>query len=55
MTERGEGRANSWLMRASTLGQERRPRGIVAAARALFGHSAHLWMWDEPSLREALR
>jgi SAM-dependent methyltransferase len=55
MTERGEGGANSWLMRASTLGQERRPRGVVGFARALFGHSAHLWMWDEPSLRESLR
>lgn len=55
MIEGGEARANSWLMRAAYRGLERRPRGIVAAARALFGYSAHLWMWDETSLHQALQ
>ena len=42
-------------MRATRLGAERHPHGLAARLRALFGHSVHLWMWDEPSLAAALR
>jgi SAM-dependent methyltransferase len=55
MVDRDEPEANSWLMRAAHLGVEQRPRGLQAFARTLFGHSAHLWMWDEGSMSEALR
>ena len=36
------------------LGTKRRPRRIMDRLRATFGNSAHLWMWDEGSMREAL-
>jgi len=52
---RGDAEANSWFMRASTLGAESRKRGAVGTLRAALGHNAHLWMWDEPSLTAALR
>jgi hypothetical protein len=55
MIENGDGRANAWLMRVCHLGMEKRPRGLRGLARALFGHSAHLWMWDRQSMTEALR
>ena len=47
--------ANAAFMRSCHLGTERRLRGIVGMLRAHFGNSAHLWMWDEPSLLRALR
>jgi Methyltransferase domain len=39
------------LMHDSWLGVEDRP----SALRAIFGNSAHLWMWDESAMREQLR
>ncbi|MGZ5106117.1 MAG: class I SAM-dependent methyltransferase [Usitatibacter sp.] len=39
------------LMRDSCLGAEER----ASAVRAIFGNSSHLWMWDEPAMREQLR
>jgi hypothetical protein len=39
------------LLRDSCLGLEERP----SALRAIFGNSAHLWMWDEPAMTEQLR
>jgi hypothetical protein len=33
---------------------EMRPRGVLGVLRRHFGNSAHLWMWDEPSLVRAL-
>ena len=38
------------FMRDSGLGHVRRP-----GLRALFGNSAHLWMWDEASMMQELR
>lgn len=52
--ESGDAMANDWLMRAAGLGQEVRPRHLAGLARALLGNSAHLWMWDEKSMAEAL-
>jgi SAM-dependent methyltransferase len=53
--EDGDTQANSWFMRAAGLGAEHRSRGAAALARATFGNSAHLWMWDEPAMAAALR
>lgn len=36
------------------LGVRSRPRGPAGLASRLFGNSAHLWMWDEISLRAEL-
>lgn len=52
--EAGEAGANAWFMRSSYLGAERCGRSPAARARALFGNSSHLWMWDERSMSEAL-
>jgi hypothetical protein len=46
--------ANSWFMRATRLGRERRSHGLGPLLREAFGRSAHLWMWDENSLAAAL-
>jgi methyltransferase family protein len=51
--ESGADDANAVFMRSSHLGMETRPRGIVGMLRH-HGNSAHLWMWDEPSLVRAL-
>lgn len=53
--EDGDARANSWFMRAAGLGAESRSRGAAALARATFGNSAHLWMWDGRAMAAALR
>ena len=47
------GSATEFLVE-SKLGVVECTPGIAARVRRLFGHSAHLWMWDEPSLREEL-
>lgn len=46
---------SSSFMRATVLGLERRPRGLLGHLRSLIGGSAHLWMWDEPSMRAELK
>jgi SAM-dependent methyltransferase len=50
----GQADANTWFMRSVRLGLERPARGPLQRARSLFGHSAHLWMWDQASLTTAL-
>ena len=52
--EQGDAKANDWFMHSSHLGLERRPRGLQALARTIFGRSSHLWMWDEDSIAAAL-
>lgn len=37
------------------LGRESRPRTPMAMVRSLLGNSAHLWMWDEPSMHKELK
>jgi SAM-dependent methyltransferase len=51
----GDPSANSWFMRTTGLGIEKRRRGLEALARNSFGNSAHLWMWDEKSMSAALQ
>ncbi len=43
------------FMHEACLGVAHRSRGIGALMRTMFGHSAHLWMWDERSTVELLR
>ncbi len=43
------------FMEASGLGRAQSRVGILGLLTKLFGNSQHLWMWDEPSLMEALR
>lgn len=38
------------FMEESYLGVKSRPQGIRGWMKELFGHSSHLWMWDERSL-----
>jgi SAM-dependent methyltransferase len=40
---------------STLLGHRTRARGFFAAIIAAYGNSHHLWMWDEPSLTDALR
>jgi predicted SAM-dependent methyltransferase len=42
------------FLRATMLGKEHRPRGLMAILRDLIGNSDHLWMWDEASITEEL-
>jgi predicted SAM-dependent methyltransferase len=51
----GDPSAGIDFVRASHLGREHRPRGMIGWARAFMGNSYHLWMWDYPGLSEALR
>jgi hypothetical protein len=46
--------ANSDFMRSSYLGIQRRPKGAIGILRSYYGNSAHLWMWDVPSIMAAL-
>jgi predicted SAM-dependent methyltransferase len=51
----GNGIANSDFMNLTNLGIKEKPHGILANLRRFFGGSAHLWMWDYPSLSRALK
>jgi hypothetical protein len=46
--------AASTFMRESYLGLESRGTGMSSITRALFGRSAHLWMWDEKNISAEL-
>jgi SAM-dependent methyltransferase len=43
------------FMEATGLGRKQRARGVFGMAKDLLGNSAHLWMWDESAMAEALR
>lgn len=43
------------FMEGTSLGVRRRPKSLLDVARAIFGNSGHLWMWDFPSISEELR
>ena len=45
----------NWLMEVSGLGLVRRPRTFRALLFGWLGNSAHLWMWDEKSMKSALK
>jgi len=43
------------FLRKSSLGVEKRARGLRGVAVAAWGGSTHLWMWDFPALRAELQ
>lgn len=51
----GDPEASSAFLRSCCLGIETRPRGLWRMMISAFGHSKHLWMWDEPAISEALQ
>lgn len=51
----GDRRAAAGFLDSTMLGLRRRERGPYGWLKAAFGNSHHLWMWDEPSLTDALR
>lgn len=52
--EAGDADAATRFLDGTALGVRSRPRTPMGLARRLFGNSAHLWMWDEASLRAEL-
>jgi SAM-dependent methyltransferase len=50
----GSPHASDLFMRSTNLGLEQKPRTILHRAAAFLGNSAHLWMWDYPSLSHEL-
>lgn len=51
----GDPNAGADFIRSTDMGTETRARGPVGLASAIWGHSRHLWMWDEASMRSALQ
>lgn len=43
------------FIRATLLGKEYRPRGVLRILRDMIGNSDHLWMWDEMSITKELK
>lgn len=46
--------ANDEFLRTTSLGMEKRPRSPIDFLKLWLGGSAHLWMWDYPSLTAKL-
>lgn len=46
--------AANYFMEKAGLGRKTRPRGFVEFVKTWLGNSAHLWMWDERSMRQRL-
>jgi hypothetical protein len=53
--DRGDIDAADWFLENTQLGRPSRGRGLLARAREAFGAAAHLWMYDERSMENALR
>jgi hypothetical protein len=51
---KGKSDASIAFMRACNLGKITRKRGLEGSLREVFGNSAHLWMWDELSMKQEL-
>ncbi|MEX2449250.1 MAG: methyltransferase domain-containing protein [Rhodospirillales bacterium] len=51
----GDAQANAAFLDGTLLGFRRRARGLSGVLRAMFGSSAHLWMWDAAALEAALK
>ena len=43
------------FMESASLGRRQRPRGLAGFVRDWLGNSAHLWMWDEKAMAQALQ
>ncbi len=53
--DRGEPNANTSFLYETLLGCKHREHGLIGLAKKLFNTSAHLWMWDEKSMTQALK
>ncbi len=42
------------FMESAYLGRKQRPRGLLSLVKEWLGNSAHMWMWDEKTMAEAL-
>jgi SAM-dependent methyltransferase len=51
----GDPGASLEFMRGTLLGLESRPQGVWSKMRAQIGNTAHLWMWDYPSMEQELK
>lgn len=54
-TSSGDPDAAKSFMTNSHLGLTQQPRTLASRVRTLLGHSAHLWMWDEPAVCDFLK
>lgn len=54
LEQAGNPSASHDFMRSCYLGSEARSRGALGLVKNAFGNAAHLWMWDEPSVRAEL-
>jgi SAM-dependent methyltransferase len=50
----GDTNANSFFLRETYLGEEKRTRNLFCFVFSLLRTSNHRWMWDAPSMTEAL-
>lgn len=55
LVDAGDPSAAAWLMDATGLGQRKAPVGLMGALRAVFGRSAHRWMYDQPAMTAELQ
>ena len=39
-------KANSEFLKNTSIGIEKRPKGVIEIIRSIIGNSSHLWMWD---------
>ena len=54
LDETSDPKANDFLLRETYLGTATRRRGPAGLVYRWLSTASHLWMWDEPSLRQAL-
>jgi SAM-dependent methyltransferase len=52
--DRGDPNANTFFLLKTILGCKSKEPGLMGLAKKLFKTSAHLWMWDEISMTQAL-
>tara|TARA_B110000879_G_scaffold134833_1_gene176377 strand:- start:10 stop:633 length:624 start_codon:yes stop_codon:yes gene_type:complete len=46
--------ASTQFLQKTMLGIEKRPKGLLANLRNLFGNANHLWMWDYKGIKQQL-
>ena len=51
----GDEQSSSQFMTETCLGVKVRPKGLKGLVEGAFGNSAHLWMWDDLSMKSALK
>ena len=46
--------ANTQFLQKTMLGMEKRPKGLLANLRKMFGNANHMWMWDYKGIEQQL-